>query len=131
VEQTDTNYYEPYAFFARTVRTWFIAYGIGGPVLLFGNGEAWKSLMAKGAAPTVIRCFLVGVALQVVTGIIFKAAMWYLYVGELGVLKDTSKRYRAADWLSSAYWPEVLVEFLTLSLFTFATWKALVVLGAA
>src|SRR5665811_1643702 len=125
-EKKEIGFYEPYVFFARTVRTWFMAYGIGVPVLLFGNAEAWKAMVAKGAAPEVIRLFLIGVALQVLTGIIFKGAMWYQYMEEIGELSRTSKRYRLADGLSNAYWPEAAIEVVTLALFSYATWRALV-----
>lgn len=29
----DSGFYEPYAYFSKTVRAWFIAFGVGVPVL--------------------------------------------------------------------------------------------------
>jgi hypothetical protein len=72
----DTGFYEPYVALARSLRVWFIAYGIGGPVLFLSNETAWKSLIKAGQARAVALLFLAGVATQVITVLIHKAAMW-------------------------------------------------------
>ncbi|HVN76939.1 MAG TPA: hypothetical protein VMT19_11515 [Thermoanaerobaculaceae bacterium] len=127
----ETGFFEPYTFLAKTVRTWFIAYGIGMPVLLVGNGDVWKSLMRQHAVVGIILPFLAGVALQVVTAIVFKAAMWYSYLSELGELEEESWHYRAATWITNRYWPEAAVELGTFVLFAWTTLRVLVVIGAA
>jgi hypothetical protein len=129
-DKEETGFYEPYSFLARTVRTWFIAYGIGAPVLLFSNAEAWRLLMAKGVAGTVVKLFLAGVGLQVLTSIVFKAAMWYQYMEEIGRLTETSWLYRVSDWLSDRYGLEFVIEVVTLWLFSCATIKAMSAVGA-
>ena len=34
IDVDHNDYFEPYAYFARTLRLWFIAYGIGAPVAI-------------------------------------------------------------------------------------------------
>ncbi len=127
----ETGFFEPYTLLAKTLRTWFIAYGIGMPVLLFGNAEVWKSLVRQHAVVGIILPFLAGVGLQVVTAIIFKAAMWYSYLSELGELGEESWQYRAANWITNRYWPDAAVELVTFALFVWTTVKVLGVIGAA
>ncbi len=127
----ESGFFEPYTLLAKTVRTWFIAYGIGMPVLLFGNAEVWKALMRQHAVEGIILPFLVGVGLQVVTAIIFKAAMWYSYLSETGELEEDTWQYRAATWITNRYWPDAVVELTTFALFVWTTLRVLAVMGAA
>jgi len=124
-EEEDSGFYEAYAGFARALRTWFIAYGIGGPVIFLTNEAAAKILLASGAARTVAYCFLLGVALQIVTALSYKSAMWHLYMGELDPEKKSRRLYKASDWLTQQYWLEVILDIGTLGLFGWATLKTL------
>jgi hypothetical protein len=36
----EKGYYEPYTYFARILRTWFVAYGIGVPAFLMTSKSA-------------------------------------------------------------------------------------------
>lgn len=129
--RNETGFFEPYSLLAKTVRTWFIAYGIGVPVLLSGNAELWKALARQHAVASVIVPFLCGVGVQVVTAIIFKAAMWYSYLFEVGEVEEGSLKYRAATWITNQYWLEALVEVGTFALFVWTTIRVLTVIGAA
>ena len=130
-ERKETGFFEPYSLLAKTVRTWFIAYGIGVPVLLSGNTELWKALARQHTVASVIVPFLCGVGVQVVTAIIFKAAMWYSYLSEVGEIEEDSLQFRAATWITHQYWLEALVEVGTFALFAWTTIRVLTVIGAA
>jgi len=121
----DSGFYEAYAGFARALRTWFIAYGIGGPVIFLTNEAASKTLLASGAARAVAYCFLLGVTLQILTAVLYKSAMWHLYMGELDPDKQSRQFYKASDWLTQQYWLEVLLDVGTLALFGWATVRTL------
>ena len=56
---------------------------------------------------------------------LYKSAMWYLYMGELETVSKSTRIYNAAEWLSERYWPEALSDVVTLGLFAWATLKAL------
>lgn len=118
---SESGLYDAYGGFARTLRTWFIAYGVGAPVLFLSNDGAWKALQEAGCSREVTWRFLIGVSLQIVAAIIYKTAMWYLYVGELEILAKSTWRYRASEFLSEAFWLEAAFDLLTLFFFGSAT----------
>jgi hypothetical protein len=121
-QKTESGYYEPYADYHRNLRLWFLAYGIGMPVFLTQVPEAISALKTSGALRMVMALFLAGVIVQVFTALLYKTAMWYLYVEELGDISGRSKRVRVSNWLSEAYWLEALFDATTLLCFGYATW---------
>jgi hypothetical protein len=66
--------------FARTLRVWLIAYGIGLPAIFLTN-ETAGMLFSSGSGRIVAYAFLGGVAVQVVLAFLSKPAMSYLYLG--------------------------------------------------
>ncbi len=44
-----TEYLEAYAEHSKVIRTWFVAYGIGAPVLLLTNEALARTLKASGS----------------------------------------------------------------------------------
>ena len=104
----ETGFFDAYAGFARTLRVWFIAYGIGGPAAFLTNEAAGKKLYTSGQGAIVAYAFLAGVVVQIVLAVLYKSAMWYLYMGEYDSALKGSWLYKASKWLSEAYWIEVL-----------------------
>ena len=123
--KVETGFHAPYAEFAKTLRTWLVAYGVGAPVLFFQSAEAWAALGRNGAVRPFVYLFLGGIGLQVLSALAYKTAMWYLYMEELGKIQISTFRYRISDWLSEAYWLEALVDVATIALFGFATHRAI------
>jgi hypothetical protein len=72
----EVGFYEAYAGFARTLRTWFVAYGIGGPVLFLTNDNAAKTFRGAPSAHLIAYSFLSGVLLQILAALLSKTAMW-------------------------------------------------------
>jgi len=124
----ESGFYEAYRDFARNLRTWFIAYGIGGPVLFASADDIWVALKDSGSGQIVIYSFLGGVALQIVAALMYKSAMWYIYIGELKPSFRKTIRHKISDWLSEMYFVEASLDILTLLLFGVATTLALRVL---
>ena len=121
----ETGFYEAYAQFARNLRTWFLAYGVGAPVIFLTNEAVGRKLLASGQAEIVAFLFLSGVAIQVLAALLYKCAMWCLYTGERNNRFKTSKRYKCSDWVSESLWVEFGLDVLTIVLFAAATWLAL------
>jgi hypothetical protein len=117
----DAGFFQPYSDFAKNLRTWFLAYGIGAPVLLLSNQTAWTTIKQTGQLRVVAALFLIGVALQIVEALLYKHAMWHLYSAELNPQHKLSKWYKSADWLSNSYALELLIDLGTVALFTAAT----------
>ena len=73
----ETGFFQAYAEFAKTLRTWFIAYGIGAPALVLSNKDLWITVKNSGCLAYIAFLFLVGVAFQVIRAFIYKNAMWH------------------------------------------------------
>ncbi len=121
----DSGFYEPYSNFSTRMRNWLAAYGIGAPVLFVSQSEISNALTTSGSGKFVIVLFLIGVLIQVIAAFIYKSAMWYLYIGEHDKKFKNTKRYRYSDTISEIYWPEVVFDLGTITLFSIATYTAL------
>ena len=124
----ETGYDEPYLVFARTLRTWFVAYGIGVPVVFLNQDKLLDRLLRSGHARLIAGCFLGGVAVQIGTTIVYKAAMWHLYRAEYQPAVKRTRLFPFFAWVSDAFWLEFLLDALTLALFAFGTVTTLFVL---
>jgi hypothetical protein len=107
----ESGFYTAYAEFAKNLRVWFLAYGIGATAIFVTNEGAGKRLLSSGAAEGVVYLFLIGVGLQILVALMYKTAMWYLYMGEF----DAKEKNRggtglrtespiATRWSSCATW---------------------------
>lgn len=128
--QVETGFYEPYASFARTLRAWFIGYGIGAPVIFLSNEKLWDKLVSGHEVRPFVYLFAAGVAFQVLATSTYKAAMWYLYMREIGKVPASDWRSRAADKITDWYWLEFVADLGSMVLFGFATWRCVRVLAA-
>jgi hypothetical protein len=115
-------FYQPYAEFAKTLRTWFVAYGIGAPVLMLTNKDLWAALQRSGSARSIAEFFLAGAFLQIFQALLYKHAMWTLYSAEITPTEKNDRTYKMADWLSSATWIEVVFDSASLVLFGVGTY---------
>ncbi|MHC4947087.1 MAG: hypothetical protein ACYTG1_02340 [Planctomycetota bacterium] len=113
--------YTAYEAHARILRTWLVAYGIGGPVLFVNNDDLWRGLVESGTGRLVGLLFLAGVAVQVLVTAINKSAMWGSYYGEIEPRFRPTWRYRSAYWLGGQYWIDLLADVASLALFAAAT----------
>lgn len=120
-DKKDASYFEGYAQFAGVLRTWLIAYGIGGPVLFVTQSRLADKLSETCQARFIAILFLLGVFLQVIVALLYKGAMWYLYVGEEDVEMQKKTRYKISGWLSDAFWLELSFDLASIALFTWST----------
>lgn len=120
---TAEEYLSAYAEYSKVLRTWFVAYGIGAPVLLFTNNALTQTVKASGYARFVGGLFLVGVLFQLILASANKASMWALYYGEIRPRFKARRRYKFAYWLSEAFWIDFIVDITTMLLFGLATWR--------
>jgi hypothetical protein len=124
VAATETGYWQPYAEFAKTLRTWFVGYGVGAPALVLTQQEVRRRLVDSGWMHPLGWLFLSGVFLQVILAFVYKTAMWQLYMGETDESRRDGRWYRWASEISEWAWPEFTVDLLTIALFIVATFIA-------
>ena len=122
------GYFEAYARFAGTLRAWLVAYGIGGPALLITQDKLAERFMGSNSARYVIVLFLFGVVSQLCAAVLYKTAMWYLYIGERSEKIRRRRMYRASNWISEAYWLEAIFDLASIILFGIATFRLLTIL---
>ena len=129
-QSAEAGYFAAYAKFAGTLRTWLVAYGVGGPALILTQEKLAARFVASPTAKTIIVCFLLGVGAQVMVALLYKTAMWYLYRGETVDGLQESWQYSAASWLSEAYFLETCFDLASIVLFGVATYQLLTIFVA-
>jgi len=122
------SYLSAYSEYSKTIRTWFVAYGIGAPALLLTNADLARALRGSGHVREIALLFLIGVGLQVALAAANKASMWGNYYGETKLSFKKTKRYAVGYWFSEQYWIDLSVDLLSFAAFALATsWVFLVV----
>ncbi|MDE2091803.1 MAG: hypothetical protein KGJ08_07890 [Gammaproteobacteria bacterium] len=107
--------------YARILRAWLVAYGVGVPVLLVSQRLIAEAIIKKGNGSLITWLFLVGVAIQIIEIFIYKYSQEYLYHDETGSeLKDT-RRLALAEWFSNTIWFEIVFDLLSMVLFVCGT----------
>lgn len=111
-----------YSEYNKTLRAWFVAFGIGGPALFLTNADLAKQLGQSGSLKSVSALFLLGVGSQVIGAWINKAANWYVYYGATNDLFRKKWRYTAALWLLRQFWIDLALDITTMACFGYAAW---------
>ena len=118
---SESGFYESYAGFSKTLRGWLVAYGIGAPVLFASQTSFAKVLANAKIARPIIICFLIGVTLQIALSVVYKYCMFHLYLGEIDEKYKLYRIHRIADWFASQTWLELIIDVVTILLFSYAT----------
>ena len=122
----ERGFYEPYAAFSRTLRTWLVAYGIGAPVL-FASQDAFEPILKEpNKAALIIGLFLFGAMAQIIAAVIYKYVMGYIYFGELDEAFQKTRRHKVSEWISESMWLEMFFDLVSIGCFVWATLRILV-----
>jgi len=116
------EFYHAYEDYARSLRTWFVAYGIGFPVLAVSNDAVSKALTGSGSAKWVVGLFIIGVLLQVIEAGINKWCMWLCYEGEESVEAQNTRRAKCAYEVSTWWKLDVACDLGSAISFFIGTW---------
>jgi hypothetical protein len=115
--------YKAYEEYSKTLRTWFVAYGVGAPLLLMTNDKLSAKIAAAPEAPYLVAAYCIGVGVQVLLAVVNKNIMWGCYYGQIEPAFKNTRRYRFAEWVSAQYWIDALADLLTAVLFAAATYR--------
>jgi hypothetical protein len=128
-EQDGHGYYQNYAEYNRTLRAWFVVFGVGGPATLIVNKELSLQLAQAGALRYVVALFLIGAAAQVAIALVNKTASWYCYAAELNpkLLRDPVHRFWA--WVNQQFILDVVMDLISVVTFTAAIWELFRLVG--
>ena len=137
------GHFANYAEYSKTFRSWMVAYGIGGPVLLLTNKEAPRVLATSPHLKTIVTLFVLGVSFQIALALINKWAAWHMYRGAYSRYLHQkgdpecdghhfSKSYGVWRWINKQSWIDLVVDICALLSFSVATWVVLrILLGAS
>jgi hypothetical protein len=113
--------YQLYADYNKIMRTWLVAYGIGGPILFATNDHLNAVLICSPHAKIIVGLFLIGVGLQVLNAFINKWAGWHVYSGEYTPAYQDTKSYMFWLAINDWHWLDFLIDLSTIILFAIAT----------
>ena len=133
------GHFSNYAEYSKTLRSWLVAYGIGGPILLLVSKDAPEKLAKSPHLTLVVTLFLAGVALQIFLAFLNKWAAWHMYSGaydkQLAAsgsidcdMHHETRTFRAWEWINKQSWIDFVIDLGALIAFSVATWIALVAL---
>ena len=116
------EFFERSCYFASQLRNWYIAYGVGGILLLARTTEV---TLKDRATPA--RLFLAGLAAQVLLALVNKVITYYVYRGTPPGRDTAWKRYlvwvyKTSVSLCDAFWIDIVTDSATFLLYAGATW---------
>jgi hypothetical protein len=125
-EQDDaSDAFGAYLEYNKILRTWFVAFGVGGPALFLVNEKVAERLAKIGELKYVATLFLIGAAAQIGGALLNKTANWYVYRSAWGDPETKHWRYKFANWLVEQFWIDVLLDIATIVCFGIAAWQLL------
>lgn len=121
-----------YLDYARIVRFWFVAYGIGGPALILTNQpvlnliKQWEIHLRTDWNVSFVAAmlFLSGAVMQVLIAMLNKWAAWYKYFAVGGCRRRETKKsllYQWSVWFSNEFITDIIADTLSLFFFGIAT----------
>jgi len=115
-------YFESYAEYNRILRSWFVAFGIGGLALFLLESPVRESLLASGRTRILVVLFLIGVTAQIIVAFLNKYANWYCYFGEDNPAFMRTRLYRFWSGIASQFWIDIIFDILTVGCFLSGIW---------
>lgn len=135
------GHFANYSEYSKTFRSWMVAYGIGGPILLLTSKDAPLVLARAPQLKIIVTLFVLGVGFQILLALVNKWAAWHMYRGAFSLHQqrqdpdgDThhlSRSYAVWCWINKQSWIDFLADIGALLSFSVATWIALKILLSA
>lgn len=106
----------------KTLRTWFVTFGIGALTLFILHPEVVKPLKAVGSFGPIIKLYLAGCGAQIAVALINKFGGWHAYNAARDSDLESNWWYQFWAWLFSQFWLDMLADCLSLVTFGAATY---------
>ena len=126
-QNEENDRYSVYEEYAKTLRTWFVAYGIGFPAVILSRKELFDSFKESSDFKLIISLFLIATALQIMISFLNKWAAWIRH-NYFSRGKQNSSSYKIADWYSNQYGIDVFLEVITFLSFAYGTYLSYLIL---
>ena len=119
------EHFRNYSSYSLNLRTWLVAYGIGGPVLFITSDTFSRRISASPYAFRIVILFLLGVGLQATLAFINKYASYFVYVGCGDDKYQTRNNFKLWSYLSIRGWIDFIFDLTSLITFAYATYLVL------
>lgn len=126
-EDGSTGTFQAYFEYNRILRTWFVAFGIGGPALFLVNNKLATRLTEAQQLKLVVVLFLIGGGLQVLGALLNKIANWYMYRAIIHTPDNGTPQHRISEWFIDQFWPDIVIDLGSIGTFGYAAWLLLTV----
>jgi hypothetical protein len=105
-----------YREYNNNLRTWLLAFGIGGPVAILTNDRVLSRIAAAGEGESIFALFVVGVLSQILIAAINKYSNWLSCYAE-------GSWCSIADWINGQIWIDFVLDVLAIGAFALASLK--------
>jgi hypothetical protein len=112
-----------YTEYNKTLRTWFVTFGLGAPSLFLINNQLGTKLASDENHKWIVAAYLIGCGAQVVIALINKFTAWHGYHDQQFIEVKHTLCHRLFRKLDDAFWIDMLADVATSVLFAYATWK--------
>jgi hypothetical protein len=126
----DGSNWSNYSDYNKTVRAWFVALGIGGPVAMIAHPDLLHMLQRERVATCVVTAFFIAVACQILIAVINKTVSLQLaWADDDDVDKHkppnapsyrTTIAFRLADKVSDWWYLDVGADLISIVMFSYA-----------
>jgi hypothetical protein len=122
------EYFSVYVEYNKVLRTWFVTFGIGGPLLLLANPAITATLIKKASLRPVVFAFLVGCAVQILNVILNKTSSWYAHSFCDDETAQPNSLIRFLIRTQKMYWIDAVVDITTFIVFGYSVIRLLIAL---
>ena len=112
--------YDAFLEYARLLRTWLVAFGIGGPILFLNIQGVYDTLRASDDRWLLLSVFFAGLGLQVLSALLHKWVAWFVVVGAVSERVRRLPLYRFSIFMANFPWIGVIADVGTVVLFAYA-----------
>jgi len=112
----------PYLEHTKTLRGWYVGYGIGAPVVFISQPSIWSKVSKVGFGKSVLLYFLIGTSIQVILALINKYTNRASYYTEMNPKYNDYKIFKWFAWYSERFEFDLAVDIFSLFFFGRATW---------
>lgn len=119
-----------YSEYNKTLRAWFVAFGIAAPAIFITSKEAKEYLLLSPDINYIIRLFLIGVACQIFISFLNKFISWSAYYRDDCTLMNGNDCHPASKYFAShenKIWIDIAFDVLTIVCFAAAIYKLLTI----
>jgi hypothetical protein len=105
--------YEAYVEYNRTLRAWYVGFGVATPLAIAAQDKLYDELVGSGLGFYVTLFFVVGVMAQILNTVANKWMNWYRYETNSGRTARPAFMKNWSDWYRNAYILHLLADFIT------------------